>query len=224
MSQHSRYAVYYMPRPSALATFGAQWLGWDAQAARECVQPEIEGMADLTRGPQKYGFHGTLKAPFRLAAGCSVEGLREAVASLAACTAGARSEGLTLTQLGRWFALTPTGEGDDIARVAATCVTALDGFRALPTEAEMAKRRKGVLNAAQEAHLQRWGYPYVLDQFRFHLTLTGSAARARAGAIEAAIRAHLPDLPTPFLVEDICLCGERADGRFELLERFALTG
>lgn len=224
MSVHSRFAVYYMPPEGALAEFGAQWLGWDAQAGLEVPQPEVAGLREITQAPRKYGFHGTLKPPFRLAEGKTREALEHMIADLAARTAPAEGERLALTRLGRWFALTPQGDNAQIARVAAACVTELDDFRAPACEAELARRRKGGLLAAQEAHLMRWGYPYVLDQFRFHLTLTGKVAADRLDAVEAEIRAALPPLPTPFPVSDVCLCGERADGRFELLHRYALTG
>ena len=46
-------------------------------------------------------------------------------------------------------------------------------FARPPGAAELERRRKAGLSAAQEKMLLRWGYPYVLDEFRFHLTLTG---------------------------------------------------
>ncbi|MEQ5871033.1 DUF1045 domain-containing protein [Sagittula sp. NFXS13] len=224
MSQHSRFAIYYMPSVGALADFGAQWLGWDAQAAKSRAQPDVPGIAALTDAPRKYGFHGTLKPPFRLRQGRTEADLRAAVADLASRTAPAQADSLVLTRFGRWFALTPTGDTSGIGRVAAACVTELDDFRAAATEAELAKRRKGGLSETQDAHLTRWGYPFVLDQFRFHLTLTGKAPAKDLDTIEAQIQMRLPTLPQPFLVSDICLSGERADGRFELLHRYTLSG
>lgn len=206
-----------------LADFGAAWLGWDAQRACVVAQPDA-GVAEITATPRKYGFHATLKPPFRLAEGQGAAQLQQAVTDLASRTAPAQADGLALTRLGRWFALTPTGDAAGIARVAAACVTDLDQFRAPPSEAELEKRRAGGLSAAQEAHLARWGYPYVLDQFRFHLTLTGKVDREYLDTTETRIRAALPDLPAPFVLDTVCLCGERADGRFELLHRYALTG
>jgi hypothetical protein len=40
-----------------------------------------------------------------------------------------------------------------------------------------------------------------------------------------ALAAHFaPVLPQPFRIEDLCLFGEDAGGRFHLLLRYALTG
>jgi hypothetical protein len=100
----------------------------------------------------------------------------------------------------------------------------LDAFRAPPDESELAKRRKAGLSARQEAMLTRWGYPYVMDDFRFHLTLTGRLPRADRRRVAALIEARLPPLPAPFALDEVALVGERPDGFFELIERAALKG
>ncbi len=220
----TRYAIYYLPPEGALADFGAAWLGWDVAAGRACAQLQIERLDDATVTPRKYGFHGTLKPPFRLAEGQTPGALQEAVAAMAGACGPAECEGLGLTRLGRFLALTPQGDTGGISRVAATCVADLDAFRAPPSEAELYRRRKAGLSAAQEALLVRWGYPYVMEEFRFHLTLTGSLPKGEIDAWMDTARAHLPDLPRPFEMRDVALVGERADGRFELIQRYALTG
>ncbi|MGR3493817.1 DUF1045 domain-containing protein [Citreimonas sp.] len=224
MSLHSRHAVYFMPPEGPLASFGATWLGWDAQAGRDVPQYDLPGLDTLTDTPRKYGFHATLKPPFRLAMGESVEALRDAVDALAARTAPAWADGLVLSRLGRFLALTPDGDNSDIARVAAACVQDLDRFRAPASEAELERRRAAGLDARAEALLRDWGYPYVLDRFRFHMTLTGKIARDDLDRVEAMVAEALPPLPQPFVLDSICLCGEREDGRFELLHRYALSG
>jgi hypothetical protein len=174
--------------------------------------------------PRKYGFHGTLKPPFRLAEGTDAAGLHEAVSLMAANCVPAQSDGLALTALGRFLALTPVGDVSGIARVAATCVEALDAFRAPPGEAELERRRKARLSERQEALLQRWGYPYVMEEFRFHLTLTGRLPVDDIEHWTETARSHLPPLPTPFVMDVVALVGEREDGRFELIQRYTLAG
>ena len=65
----TRYAIYYLPPAGALADFGARWLGWDVRRGAAAVQLDLPGLRDATEAPRKYGFHGTLKPPFRLAEG-----------------------------------------------------------------------------------------------------------------------------------------------------------
>lgn len=219
---YARFAIYYVPPEGALADFGAAWLGWDIARGRAALQPDLSGLAGITETPRKYGFHGTLKPPFRLAGGAAPEDLERAVAQLAAELTPASCAGLELTALGRFLALMPHGDTGPLNALAAACVRGLDRFRAPLSADELARRRKARLSDRQDALLRQWGYPYVLEQFRFHLTLTGPLPKPEIAAWTATARQQLPDLPAPFTIDQIALCGERADGRFELVRRYAL--
>ena len=221
---YARFAIYYVPPEGPLAEFGASWLGWDVVHGRSDAQPALPGLHDITMTPRKYGFHGTLKPPFRLNAGQTLAELTAATADLAATLAPAQCAGLRLAQLGRFLALAPEGALEGLERVAGACVRGLDGFRAPAGPAELARRRAAGLSPRQEALLARWGYPYVLEEFRFHLTLSGALDDAALAHWAQVLGEHLPALPAPFVLDQIALCGERADGRFELLHRYPLMG
>lgn len=223
-----RYAIYYAPEPGPLADLAAHWLGWDAAAGRALPHPDLAGLprpvAEITETPRKYGFHGTIKPPFRLAPGQTAEALHRACADLATRLAPVTLDGLHLSQLGGFLALTPQGDARALADLAATVVRDLDAFRAPPTEAEIARRRPERLTARQRALLDQWGYPYVMEEFRFHLTLTGDLGTPEASAVAAALRPHLaPHLPRPFVIRDLCLFGEATDGMFRILHRYTLS-
>lgn len=213
-----------MPPEGPLAEFGASWLGWDIVKGAEARQPDLPGLHDITMTPRKYGFHGTLKPPFRLKQGQSVEDLETAISEMAETLAPACCDGLALTPLGRFLALTPRGDMDPLQRVAQACVRDLDGFRSPASEAELARRRKAGLSPRQEALLMKWGYPYVMDEFRFHLTLSGRLSREALPKWMEIVQDRLPVLPAPFVLDNIALCGERGDGRFELIHRYRLAG
>lgn len=221
---YTRFAIYYLPPDGALADFGARWLGWDVRSGAMVRQLDIDGLDDVTVTPRKYGFHGTLKPPFRLADGTDQDALSSAIADLARRTAPADCSGLEVRALGSFLALTPEGDITGIARIASTCVTGIDRFRAPPTEAELARRKAAGLSPRQEALLGQWGYPYVMDEFRFHLTLTGKLKAGELDSWKTIARSHLPTLPQPFRMDQIALVGERPDGNFELIQRYALTG
>lgn len=221
---YSRYAVYYLPEPSALAEFGAAWLGWDVEAGANVLHLPVEGLAQATATARKYGFHATLKPPFRLTEGATAGGLVAALDDLAARTAPATADALELAAMDGFLALIPRGDQADLARVAATCVTELDAFRAAALPEELARRRAVGLTPAQEAYLTRWGYPYVLDEFRFHMTLSGRLEAPECARLHAAAKTHLPPLPAPFRLTHLSLAGERADGRFERVHCVALSG
>lgn len=227
MSAYHRYAIYVVPE-GAFYRAGAAWLGWDSLAGQAVAHPEVLGLpmpvADMTATPRKYGFHGTVKPPFRLADGMTEAALRDATAALCARLAPVEVPALALRRLSGFVAVVPTEPCAALAHLAAETVTALDTFRAPPSEAELAKRRKSGLSNRQEALLEQWGYPYVLEEFRFHLTLTGKLGAAAEPTAER-LRAHFaPVLPQPFRVGSLCLMGEDDAGRFHVLLRYALSG
>lgn len=221
---YTRFAVYYIPPQGPVADFGAAWLGWDVLTGSDVSQFDVPGLADVTKTPRKYGFHGTLKPPFRLKDGETAGGLAAAMGAMARTLPPARCERLKLAALGRFLALVPEGSVDTLRRVAEACVRDLDGFRAPASDEELARRRSSRLSARQDALLTRWGYPFVFDEFRFHMTLTGRLPENALPAWTSTVQRYLPDLPTPFAVDQIALCGEREDGRFELLQRYTLSG
>jgi len=229
MEAFTRYAIYYAPEPEPLASFGAQWLGWDAETGTPTAPLQLPGLPapveQITATPRKYGFHGTIKPPFRLAQGTTVDALHDATQALARLLPPARMSGLALSQLGHFLALTPVGPTTELAALASLIVRELDHFRDPPTDTELARRRPEALSPAQRALLTQWGYPYVMEEFRPHLTLTGRLSAPDLAQTHAALAPVLtPILPAPFEVRSLCLFGEDAEGRFRNLHRYTLSG
>nr|WP_255723152.1 DUF1045 domain-containing protein [Thalassobius sp. Cn5-15] len=227
VSEFKRYAIYYAPEAGDLADFGASWLGWDLAAGAAVDHPVVEGLdvAALTDVPRKYGLHGTVKPPFRLADGMTVEALMEATQAFCATRAPVVLDELQLTSLGRFLALTVQGNAMALNDLAGATVAALDPFRAPLNAAELAKRRQSRLSERQEALLAQWGYPYVMEEFRFHLTMTGKVPKAQLENIRKRMEPLLtPILPRPFVIRDLCLVGEDQEGMFHLIHRYALSG
>ena len=218
-----RYAVYYAPRAGAFAETAAAWLGYDMALGRAVDHPAMEGVdvAAITKAPRKYGFHGTIRAPFRAAV--EREEIEATVAGLAGRLPAVRCDGLALENLHGFLALTPVGEIRALQALAAEVVKATNPLRAPLTESEIARRRPESLTPRQRELLAEWGYPFVMEEFRFHLTLTDQLAEPeRLGPLVA--RHFAPVLPQPFVIEDLCLFGEDGAGQFHLLHRYALTG
>ncbi|MDP2084015.1 MAG: DUF1045 domain-containing protein [Gemmobacter sp.] len=225
MEHFKRYAVYFAPRPGAFADAAATWLGRDAVTGAAIPQPPVPALQDLTADPRRYGFHGTIRAPFRPAQGLDVAAIAAAVEGLAAQLAPAQGPGLRLADLHGFLALVPDDEESAILRLGAAVVEGTEALRAPLTDAEIARRDPARLTPRQRSLLTRWGYPYVMDAFRFHLTLTNRLPPDRAADVTAAAQAHFaPHLPRPFMIADLCLFGEDAQGTFRLLHRYALSG
>lgn len=174
-----RYAVYCAPpQGSALECVCAALLGRCARTQRILGQPNLPGiaparLAELTASPRHYGLHGTLKPPFFLTQRTTERDLLDAVDTLAASREAFLLPPLKLETIGSFLALTPSAPCPELEELARACVVNLDGFRLPPGAEELARRRKSGLTPEQDRLLMRWGYPYVLEEFRFHLTLTG---------------------------------------------------
>ena len=222
-----RYAVYWAPSAThPLWTAGCEWLGHD----RACVErlPE-EALHAATVEPRRYGFHATLKAPMRLASGVSTDRLFEAVHALAGTIAPFELPRLAVDRLDRFVALrprVPIGATHPLRLFADRCVHGLDAQRAPLDDAELQARARG-LDARGRELLVVHGYQYVLERWRFHMTLTDPIEdddEARA-AIEAATRHFAPALAAPLGVTSLAIFVQAEPGLpFVLVERVALGG
>ncbi|MEM1384437.1 MAG: DUF1045 domain-containing protein [Pseudomonadota bacterium] len=229
---YARYAVFWAPpKGSALAKIGAAWLGWDAEARAAPPRQRLDlpdGIAaeTITAAPRRYGLHATLKPPIRLAEGLTPDDLDGALADLARTRAAIDAPGLTLGDSLGFVSLRPAKASTALDALAAACVTTLDHFRAPAPAEETARRRAAGLTERQERHLTVWGYPYVLEEFRFHVTLSSRLAPDAAQAVVAALTPHFaPSLGPGLSVSEICLFGDPGDGApAHLLRRYALTG
>lgn len=222
MDQMKRFAIYYAPRDGGFADAAAAWFGWDLARGHAVAQPEVPGIDALTAEPRKYGFHGTIKPPFRLADAASPDQLSRAVAALAQELQPVEMPGLDLVLLEGFLAFIP-GPQAAVSALADRVVRVLDPFRAPLTEAEVARRRPDSLTPRQRDLLTLYGYPFVMEEFQFHLTLSGRLQGAEVTRLHREAEAHFSgQLPVPFVLQDLCLCGEDQAGRFHLLHRYPL--
>ena len=227
MKAFSRYAVYFAPEAGyALARFGANWLGWDAQTGQEQPHPENTGLPviTLTQTQRNSGMHVTLKPPFRLAKGTTVEGLDAAIVELAGQHRRFEIAQIALHSIDGFMAITPASPCPALADLACACVQKLDAFRAPPSDAELARRRLAGLSVAPERNPMRWVYPYVLEEVRFHLTLPGRLDPKETAPVRDYLQSALAaPLEAPLPVAEICLFGEALGGNFHIIKRYALS-
>jgi putative phosphonate metabolism protein len=224
-----RYAIYWAPPAAApLARIGEAWLGRNAETGRPVERTMLDGfsaaeLAAITAEPQRYGLHATLKPPFRLTPGKSAGELEQALADFARRAPALAAPPLRLKRIGRFLALVP-GHDVGIETLAAACVEHFDAFRARADAGEIARRSTARLTPAQEGNLLRWGYPYVMAEFRFHVTLTGPIDPATAARLEPRLAVLFADVMTvPVVIDALALFAEPAPGApFRLVRRMAL--
>lgn len=165
-----RYAIYYSPDPgSPLAAFSQAWFGPDSKLKSPLGRDYIDS---ITAGARRYGFHGTLKPPFELSPALSLDGLMAAARVFARTVAPVELPPLELAVIGKFIALTPSYESAALEKLAAACVRAFEAFRVPMTAEQFAQYKLNKLTVHQEQMLKHWGYPYVMEEFRFHMSLT----------------------------------------------------
>jgi putative phosphonate metabolism protein len=190
-----RVAIYATPDiTSPWWELGSEWLGRCAHRQLNLHQPAIGDLdaatqTRLTADPRRYGWHATLKAPFRLVDGVSLEQLSRAMADLCARQAAFDLPHLQVVRMGRFLALRPVGPSPELDRLAADCVMQLQNLAAPLSASDIARRRAAGLTPEQDALMLAWGYPWVLDQFRFHFSLTGDLDGTPADAVERLVNA-----------------------------------
>jgi len=226
-----RYAVYYSPPPEApIQQFASRWFGRDTMTGENRRRMRLKGfgledLAGITASPARYGFHATLKAPFRLSAEASYADLLQSARKLATQLEPIAPLRLVLGELSGFLALRPDRDQGPIGAVADACTTELDRYRAALNEQERARRLNGALTDRQIQHLDRWGYPYILDDFRFHMTLTKRLDEPLRSRLFDALAAHVADaLATSFDLDSLCLFGDPGHGRpFQFLDRISFA-
>ena len=227
-TRFSRYAIYVIADPlQPLFQRASRWLGWDCVAGRAVDHPMLDELAnptglhihDVTAAPRKYGFHGTIKPPMKLAEGVDEDRLMQRVSDLATTLPSVQIDDLKLARLGRFLALIPATPTLSLQTLASTCVAELDDLRHPLSDAELARRRQNGLTPRQDTLLQTYGYPYVFDEFRFHLTLTGQLDDPSADAAQDMLQDWItPVLAQPFIIDRLAVAGEdRQTGQFHFI-------
>lgn len=227
----TRYAIYYLPEPgSELSDRGQSWLGRECWTDRPLARPSLPGLAGLdldriTAAPRRYGFHATLKPPFRLAEKCEERQLLADCRRFAEMLSPVEAPPLRVAAINGFLALTLARPCPAVDQLAARAVAAFEPLRAPLSADELARRRRARLSGRQEALLKIWGYPYVMEEFRFHMTLTGQQPEAVLARLQPVLEEFfMPSANVPLTIDAVALL-KQADGagNFVALERFRLA-
>jgi putative phosphonate metabolism protein len=220
-----RHAIYFTPNPaSELHRLGSSWLGRDSLTGASLRQPD-DRLSQVTASPRRYGLHATLKPPFRLKDNVSAEAVELTLRTIATQHKGFAAPALQIEDIDGFLALTPIQPCRALHDLADDCVQRLDNFRVPHGEEELRRRRLAGLSPRQDELLIQWGYPYVLEEFQFHITLTERLSDEDRAWVLALTEAHFEQiLGKPFVVDAITVMIEPEDGDdFRLLERFPLV-
>jgi putative phosphonate metabolism protein len=231
MTGFPRYAIYFAAgADSALSRFGAESVGYDARTGNELPYPAdalriAPDWHDITADPRKYGFHATLKAPMALAPGRTEAELAAACESFAATARSIPMIEPVVDSISGFIAVMPAKPSAELLQFAWDVTHEFDSFRAPLTPRDRARRNPAKLTPRQCEYLDRWGYPYVMEEFRFHMTLTGRLDAERRGPIVAMLRSRFAALRLDTLAIDRIALFRQDDAgaRFRIIGEWPLT-
>jgi hypothetical protein len=169
-----------------------------------------------------------LKAPFSLAQDSALNQLQAAFAHVALAVTSPIVLDVEVAQIGNFLALVPVRRNVGLHALADDCVRQLHACAAPLPQSELARRRQGNLSERQERMLQQWGYPHVMEEFQFHMTLTGSLDGLSASEC-SDLMAHARQWFAPLCsqglqVDAVSWFAEpTAGGNFRYIKRFAFA-
>lgn len=212
-----RYAIYWTPEPdSNFAAFGKSWF-----AAPASFGLSSDLAARAVKSPARYGLHATLKAPFRLHDGARESDLQQALDSFCAVRRAPKGGALMLARFQGYLGLVLSRKTSDIDWLAAECVTGFDRFRAPLDESDRDRREHHRLSPAEASFFETFGYPYVLSEFQFHVSLAGPLDDGELGQVAEALEPHVaPFMKEKLKIQSLSLLGEaNGGGAFEVISR-----
>jgi hypothetical protein len=147
------------------------------------------------------------------------------VADLAAGLRAFALPPLAVENMDGFLALREQAPSPDLQALADSAVATLDGFREQPEAAELARRRRHGLTDAEDAMLERWGYPYVFQLWRFHITLSRRLDEAEMRKARPLAEAYFAEpLARSRRVSSLAVFTQRAAGQpFLIAQRFPLA-
>jgi hypothetical protein len=225
----SRYAICFAPEQgSALEALACEWLARDKSGAFVDKRVDVRGMTSdrlttLIKGPRNYGMHGTLKPSFELRPHATEGALLEVARLLAKSCSPIELPVLELGEIGYIVSLVPESSSAALEDLASQCVRAFDGFRQPLTAEQEQSFKRNRLTVHQRQMLEHWGYPYVMEEFDFHLSLTDPVIDdgERAAIMMAVEAIAAPVLHKPLIMRELAVFAQKgANNPMSIIARF----
>ena len=220
-----RFAIYYAPESNSLLhQLGSHWLGHDALTGAALDQPGEGLLIGKTEAAKRYGFHATLKAPFHLRHGKFEQHVKQEARQLATVLNPVTIDRLTVCEIEGFLALVPETQSAEIDSFAAACVRSFDHLRKETDAGELARRHEAGLTLRQSQQIADWGYPYVFEDFRFHITLTKKLHGEDLRSAKVLAENHFAAVNgKPLTINNISIFAEPdGGGQFQIIEQLSI--
>ena len=237
MTNYKRVAIYFLPKKnSSLENFGKNLLGRDINKKRKISLTRrqkyfinrgftyFDELKDYCEQPAKYGFHATLKAPFRLKRNVKTKNFYDVISHIAAQHSRFKIKGLKIVYSKKFTFITSRKPNKLLINLENDLVKHLDTFRAELNKTEIKKRIPDSLTFKQNKYLKEWGYPFVFDQFKFHMTLMNQNNNKLSNKQKLELEKLIYKISNNVIeFNEISLLGENKNGHFEEIKRFKLN-
>jgi len=210
----ARYAIYFAPQDdSELDIFGSTVLRRRAENPADWQHPELPAQfpealswADQIKRPAHYGFHATIKAPFTIADGQSADDLIQDLAHFCETQQPISLMGVGPIRTSRYDALAfPEQQPQALQQLANDCVKSFEKYRAPLSEEDLERRNLSSLTTRQQQYTERYGYPYILDDFNFHMTLSGQNDHNDESYLQWLVRLYESMVNEPPILDRLCI-------------------
>ncbi len=237
MTNYKRVAIYFLPKKnSSLENFGKNLLGRDINKKKKISLTRrqkyfinrgftyFDELKDYCEEPAKYGFHATLKAPFRLKRNVKTKNFYDVISHIAAQHSRFKIKGLKIVYSKKFTLITSRKPNKLLINLEKDLVKHLDTFRAELNKTEIKKRIPDSLTFKQNKYLKEWGYPFVFDQFKFHMTLMNQNNNKLSNKQKLELEKLIYKISNNVIeFNEISLLGENKNGHFEEIKRFKLN-
>ena len=237
MTNYKRVAIYFLPKKnSSLENFGKNLLGRDINKKKKISLTRrqkyfinrgftfFDELKDYCEQPAKYGFHATLKAPFRLKRNVKTKNFYDVISHIAAQHSRFKIKGLKIVYNKKFTFITSRKPNKSLINLENDLVKHLDTFRAELNKTEIKKRIPDSLTFKQNKYLKEWGYPFVFDQFKFHMTLMNQNNNKLSNKQKLELEKLIYKISNNVIeFNEISLLGENKNGHFEEIKRFKLN-
>ena len=237
MTNYKRVAIYFLPKKnSSLENFGKNLLGRDINKKKKISLTRrqkyfinrgftyFDELKDYCEQPAKYGFHATLKAPFRLKRNVKTKNFYDVISHIATQHSRFKIKGLKIVYSKKFTFITSRKPNKLLINLESDLVKHLDTFRAELNKTEIKKRIPDSLTFKQNKYLKEWGYPFVFDQFKFHMTLMNQNNNKLSNKQKLELEKLIYKISNNVIeFNEISLLGENKNGHFEEIKRFKLN-
>ena len=237
MTNYKRVAIYFLPKKnSSLENFGKNLLGRDINKKKKISLTRrqkyfinrgftyFDELKDYCEEPAKYGFHATLKAPFRLKRNVKTKNFYDVISHIAAQHSRFKIKGLKIVYSKKFTLITSRKPNKLLINLENDLVKHLDTFRAELNKTDIKKRIPDSLTIKQNKYLKEWGYPFVFDQFKFHMTLMNQNNNKLSNKQKLELEKLIYKISNNVIeFNEISLLGENKNGHFEEIKRFKLN-